>query len=82
MGDFIRADETFLKAADWIDDNMSKANIRYVENQLLLGQMLEENGLDPKMTRKTYEDALSALKRQHNESHYLALEIYESLLKE
>jgi Flp pilus assembly protein TadD len=80
MGDFIKADETFLKGADWIDDNLGKASIHYVRNKLWLGQMLEDNGLDPKISRKTYEDALSALKRQHNESHYLALEIYESLL--
>ena len=80
MGDFEKADQTFLAASEWIDNNLSKAHIRYVENQLWLGQMLEENGLDPKEVRKTYEDALSALKRQHTESHYLALEIYESLL--
>lgn len=80
MGDFSKADENFLKGGDWIDDNLGKGDIRYVENQLLLGRMLEENGLDPKLVRKTYEDALSALKRQHNEWHYMALEIYEGLL--
>jgi CHAT domain-containing protein/tetratricopeptide (TPR) repeat protein len=79
-GDFAKADETFLKGADWIDDNLGKADIQYVRNILWQGQMLEENGLDPKVVRKTYEDALSALKRNHNESHFLALEIYESLL--
>jgi len=80
MGDFTKADETFLAAADWIDDNLGKANIRYIENQLWQGKMLEENGINPKIPRKIYEDALSNLKRQHNESHYLALEIYETLL--
>jgi CHAT domain-containing protein len=80
MGDFVKADETFLKAADWIGNNLGKANIRYVENKLWQGNMLAENGLDPKVSRKIYEDALRNLKKQHNESHYLALEIYESLL--
>ena len=80
MGDFVKADETFFKAADWIDNNQGKSNIRYVENKLWQGRMLEENGLDPKVSRKTYENALSNLKKQHTESHYLALEIYESLL--
>lgn len=80
MGDFQNADATFMRAGEWIDDNLGKANIRYVENQLLHGQMLEENGIDPKIPRKTYENALSYLKRQNNESHYMALEIYESLL--
>jgi len=80
MGDFVKADETFFKSADWIDNNLGKAHIRYVENKLWQGRMLEENGLDSKVTRKTYEDALSNLKKQHTESHYLALEIYGSLL--
>ena len=44
MGDFIKADETFLKGADWIDDNLGKASIHYVRNKLWLGQMLEDNG--------------------------------------
>ncbi len=80
MGDFIKADETFLQAADWIDNNLGKGNIRYVENLLWQGQMLEENGVAPKVARKIYEDALSYLKRQHNESHYLAMQIYEAVL--
>jgi hypothetical protein len=80
MGDFDKADQTFIKAADWIDNNLGKSNIRYVENKLWQGRMLEENGLDAKVSRKTYENALNNLKKQHTESHYLALEIYESLL--
>jgi len=80
MGDYVKADQTFLKSADWIDDNLGKGNIRYVENNLWQGQMLEENGIDPKISRKIYEGALGYLKRQHTESHFLALEIYESLL--
>lgn len=80
MGDFLKADETFLQAADWIDNNLGKSNIRYVENLLLQGKMLEENGAAPKVTRKIYEDALAQLKKKHLESHYLALEIYEALL--
>ena len=80
MGNFVAADSAFLSTADWIDSNLSKSDIRYVENQLYLGQMLEENGVDPKLSRKTFENALSKLKKDHNESHYLALEVYESLL--
>lgn len=80
MGDFQNADGTFLQSGNWIDDNLGKAHIRYIENQLWHGQMLEENGIQPKIPRKTYENALGYLKRQHNESHYLALDIYETLL--
>ena len=80
MGNFTSADSAFLRAADWIDSHLGNADIRYVENQLWLGQMLEENGVDPKLSRKTFENALSKLKKDHNESHFLALEVYESLL--
>jgi CHAT domain-containing protein len=80
MGKFSSADSSFLSTANWIDEHLSKSDIRYVENQLWLGQMLEENGVDPKISRKTFENALSRLKREHNESHFLALEVYESLL--
>ena len=80
MGNFNKADSAFLQASDWISNNLGKNNIRYIQNALWHGQMLDENGINPKVTRKKYEDALSRLKRDHNESHYLGLKVYESLL--
>jgi hypothetical protein len=40
MGDYVNADKTFLLASDWIDNNLGKGNIRFVENQLWLGMHL------------------------------------------
>lgn len=81
MGDFQKADTEFELASGWIQDNLGKTNIRYIENQFLHGDMLSENGANEKVTRDYYEEALSKLKRDHSEAHYLALQIYESLLR-
>lgn len=80
MGDFRNADTAFEMASNWIDDNLGKSNIRYIENQLRLGEMLSENGTNAKVTRDYFENALSKLKKDHSEAHYLALQVYESLL--
>ena len=81
MGDFQKADTQFELAANWIDDNLGKSNLRFIENQLRHGDMLSENGANEKVTRDYFETALSKLKKDHSEAHYLALQIYESLLK-
>ena len=81
MGDFKKADTEFELAGDWISNNLGKSNLRYIENQLNHGNLLSENGTNEKVTREYYETALSKLKKDHSEAHYLALEIYESLLK-
>ncbi len=81
MGNFKKADTEFELAGDWIDDNLGKASIRYIENQLQHGNLLSENGANQKVTREYFETALSKLKKDHSEAHYLALQVYESLLK-
>ncbi|MCF6359887.1 MAG: CHAT domain-containing protein [Cyclobacteriaceae bacterium] len=81
MGDFKKADAEFELAGDWIDNNLGKTNLRYIENQLHHGDLLSENGTNEKVTRAYYETALSKLKKDHSEAHYLALQVYESLLK-
>ncbi len=80
MGDFRKADTHFEMAANWIDNNLGKSNIRYIENQLRLGEMLSENGTNEKVTRDYFETALKKLKQDHSEAHYMGLQIYESLL--
>ncbi len=80
MGDFQKADTEFELASNWIDKNLGKSNIRYIENQLRHGDMLSENGANEKVTREYFETALSKLKKDHSEAHYLALQVYESLL--
>jgi len=81
MGDFKKADTEFELAGDWISNNLGKSNLRYIENQLNHGDLLSENGTNEKVTREYYETALSKLKKDHSEAHFLALEVYESLLK-
>ncbi len=81
MGDFKKADAEFELAGDWIDNNLGKASIRYIENQLQHGNLLAENGANGKITREYFETALNKLKKDHSEAHYLALQVYESLLK-
>jgi len=80
MGDFKEADRQFELAGNWIDNNLGKSNLRYIENQLRHGDMLSENGTNEKVTREYFENALSKLKKDHSEAHYLALQVYESLL--
>ena len=80
MGDFQKADTEFELTGNWIDSNLGKSNIRYVENQLWHGNLLAENGANEKITREYLEEALTKLKKSHSEAHYLALQVYESLL--
>ena len=81
MGDFQKADTEFELTGNWIDNNLGKTNIRYIENQLWHGNLLAENGANEKVTREYLESALTKLKKSHSEAHYLALQVYESLLK-
>ena len=76
MGDFQKADTEFELAGNWIDDNLGKSNIRFIENYLRHGDMLSENGANEKVTREYFETALSKLKKDHSEAHHLALQIY------
>ncbi len=83
-GNFKSADSAFVRSEAWITDNLGKQSIYYVNNQLLQGKLLVENGLDVEnMPRETrFDKTLSYLKREHEESHYLAFELYETLLKQ
>lgn len=83
-GNFKSADSAFLRAEAWIDSNLGKKDIHYVKNQFLHGKLLVENGLDVEnMPRETrFDKSLSNLKSQHEESHYLAFDLYETLIKQ
>ncbi len=81
QGDFRKADPNFDNSADWIGKNVGRGSIVYVENVLRHGRFLEENGNTSGDDEKKFERALSLIKKDHRESHYLALDIYESLLK-
>ena len=82
-GNYISADSAFIKAETWISDNLSKTSAYYVENQYLFGQFLIENGLEAKMPKETrFDRSLNQILKQHEESHYLAFDLYHALLKQ
>ena len=81
-GSFNSADSAFERTRQWITETkqLGRPSLAYVQNMLWHWQMLDEYGVDPKVSRKNFEDAHYQLQRQHNESHYLALQIYEAML--
>jgi len=83
-GVYKSADSAFTRATAWIDDNLDDSSIEYVKNQYLHGKFLVENGLleFSGATRDVrFDKTLSKLKRRHEESHYLAFDLFETLLK-
>ena len=83
-GDFKSADSAFVRSEEWIADNLGKKDMKYVENQFLHGKLLVENGIYvdrmPKETR--FDKTLDKLKKDYEESHYMAFNLYETLLKQ
>ncbi len=83
-GVFNSADSAFTRAEEWIDNNMGNKTLAYVTNQYYHANLLVENGLlDFKDDAKGlhYDKTLNKLKSNHEESHYMAFELFESLLK-
>lgn len=83
-GNYNSADSAFVRAEEWIDSNLGNTSVYYINNQYLHGKLLVENGIDvDKMPNNIkFEKSLSNLKRQHEESHYLAFELFEALLRQ
>jgi hypothetical protein len=83
-GNFKSADSAFVRSEVWIASNLTNRSLYYVNNQFLHGKLLVENGLDVEnMPRETrFDKSLINLKKDHEESHYLAFELYETLLKQ
>jgi len=84
QGDVFNADPLFAKNSFWIKKNLGSQHIKYIENNYLWGKMLEANGvLDLKDAVKeaSFEKSLSLIKKGYAASHYLAFDIYESLMK-
>ncbi len=82
-GDFNAADLDFEKNENWIEDQkqLGKKSIFYTQNKLWHWQMLDEYGVRKKEVRTNYEEIMFKVKVDHNESHELVLEVYQSLLK-
>ncbi|ELR68159.1 hypothetical protein C900_00735 [Fulvivirga imtechensis AK7] len=83
-GNYNSADSAFTRAEEWISSNLGNESVHYVYNQFLHGQLLVENGInvDRMPNGIKFEKSLSYLKRKHEESHYLAFDLYEVLLKQ
>lgn len=84
QGDIFKADPEFAKNSFWIKKNLGSQHIKNIENNYLWGKMLEANGvLDLKDAVKeaSFERSLSLIKKGYSASHYLAFDIYESLMK-
>ncbi len=89
MGELEGAYLAYEKARDWIAAErkwLGKDSYEYVENQFAFANFKVDNGLDPDelgtgMHREEgYSKILSTLKKGHNESHFLAADIYETTL--
>ena len=83
-GSFKSADSAFVRSEAWIKSNLGIKDIKYAQNQFLHGKLLVENGINiDNMPRETrFDKTLDNLKRDYEESHYLAFELYEALLKQ
>ena len=84
QGEVFDADAKFAKNEAWISRNLGSKHIKYIENVFEWGKMLEANGiLDLKKSVKeaSFERSLSLMKKDYTASHYLAFDIYESLMK-
>lgn len=84
-GKYLSADSAFARTKQWIDDSdLGDKSIDYANNQYLYGKFLVENGLK-EFNRATkdedFDKTLTALKKKHEESHYMAFNLYEALLK-
>jgi len=80
QGEINKSDNAFAFADNWIDDNLGKSHIRYIQNLVLWTELLEENGTQ-NIPEDNYRRALNLIKREHVESHYTAQSIYLHLLK-
>ncbi|HEX9650890.1 MAG TPA: CHAT domain-containing protein [Cyclobacteriaceae bacterium] len=80
QGSIIEADNAFGFAENWIQGKLGKGHIKYVQNQVLWTEMLEENGTQD-LPEANYRQALNLVKREHVESHYTAQALYEHLLR-
>lgn len=91
MGDMDNAYASYEKTRDWIDGEkkyLGSDSYEYIEHQFAFANFKVANGLDPDLLgtgahkEEGYGRILDRLKKSHNESHYLAFGIYETLLKQ
>ena len=81
QGDVFEADKVFNNADGWITKNLGRNHLEFAENAFQYGRWFDVTGSLTNDAEKNYRQALTSIKKEHTESHYLALDIYESLLK-
>ena len=82
QGSLKSADSVFVYAASWTSKNMGQSSLAYVKNQFFNARVLKENGNENLPNELEFSRTLNNLKANHQPSHYLGIEIYESYLKE
>lgn len=80
MGDYLRSDSAFLYTENWIDDNLSKSDIRYAECKYLNAKLLQENGLAREAQADLFEKAYIQASKKYATSHMITMEIRKDLM--
>ena len=84
QGDIQMADVEFNKSSEWIKKNLTPAHTLFAKNNYEWGKMLEANGildLTKDVKEASFEKTLTILQKDHAPSHYLAFDLYESMLR-
>jgi len=80
-GNFLSSDSAFLVADNWLERNMGKSDLAYLENLYYWAKMLEDNGVEGKLPIKYYERATARLKGKYKVTHNLNLKVEQRLIR-
>jgi tetratricopeptide (TPR) repeat protein len=80
MGRFISSDSAFQYADKWIDQNLGKGDIKYLENLYFWAEMLEDNGVAD-LPIKYYEKVNMNIVRQSKPTHLLNTKTMHRLIR-
>ncbi len=81
MGAFVASDSAFLVADNWLDKNLGRSDLAYLENLYYWAKMLEDNGVEGKLPIKYYERATTRLKGKYKLTHNLNLKVEQRLIR-
>ncbi|HZX75022.1 MAG TPA: tetratricopeptide repeat protein, partial [Cyclobacteriaceae bacterium] len=82
QGNLKSADSAFVFASTWIRKNLSNTSLAYIKNQYYNANILTENGNETLPRELEYGGLLNDLKAKHKPSHYIAVSLYESFLRQ
>jgi tetratricopeptide (TPR) repeat protein len=80
MGRFLSSDSAFQYADNWIDNNLSRGDIKYLENLYYWAEMLEDNGVES-LPIKYYEKVNTNIVRQSKPTHLLNTKTQHRLIR-